>query len=511
VRPIFRTFGQRRRRARKAQVSAVATTLGLLLVVLFISNYLVFQLPGQMSQEEFDHEIQVEDQLERFQGAIDSESVPGFLPFGVSSPVTLGSQGVPPFGPPSLGAIGPEPNSVGTKLDYVLNGVRPATPNWGVDSSCLPAGAGTCSANSAVDSANLSANGTSSTVKITGTGDSLVYNVDGDNDTFSFQWSGSNEGVTDVVINGSYDTVTLTKSGTDAATPSISFLFYGIHDVFKLSMAGSHTAPSGTLVNVQFIGSQGLLCPFDNGSATDSIGTMTAGGSKLNLTVAWWNAVGYTSPGNVTEYPGNTNHLETVTWENETGFVACPFLVILPHEHVANDTGALQVSLFNRYLPGAILGYEDGAVLLQNPGDPAVMVSDPDFSFNETVSGFTANLVLPQLVGPTTSESGTQTAALISRVVDLTQYTFGTGADGLFVGTPFFLNITTEFPAAWMNYFNNEGNAFPNGANCYVVGAPLPPSYSCLQPPAGRTVEISAPLYAQVVTVTVLQVDVSLI
>jgi hypothetical protein len=510
LRRIFRTIRQRGRRAQRGQVSAVATVLGLLLVVTYLSNYLVFQLPGQMSQAEFQHVVEVENQLERFQATVIAQSSARGLPFALSNPVTLGSAGVPPFGGPALGSIGPEQPNVGAAVSYVLDTVIPATPDWGLDSSCLPNGAGHCAGNGNVNYANVSANGTSYALDMTGGNNSVVYNLNGNNDSITITWSGKDMGVVAFVINGSYDSVTFNKKGSDTSTPSVLFYFFGTHDSYSMSMSGSHSSVGGMFISVRFVGIYGYLCPYDNSSATDSIGTLGSGGSKLNLTVSWWNADGYVSSPHVTTYPGGTPGQENVVWRNQTGFVDCPFLQIIPASHGEGFPGGVQVNVVNHYLPPAFLGYEAGAVMLENPGDPAIMISPPAFSFNETLSGLTAWLVIPELSGNLTAESGTETASLTSRVVSVDSSTFGLGVRGLFIGTPYYVNLTTEFPAAWINYFDSQGQAFPLGATCKVIGAPLPSGYTCVDPPVGTAVKVSAPLFAQQVTLTILQVAVSI-
>ncbi|HTT26323.1 MAG TPA: hypothetical protein VMH90_05110, partial [Thermoplasmata archaeon] len=116
-----RTIRQRRERARKGQVAAVATTLCLLLVVTFLSNYLVYQLPGQMADVEFQHLTQVENQLARLQATILAQAERPAFPLTIDTPISLGSTGQPPFGPPAAGTVGPEPGSVSVGGAYQLN------------------------------------------------------------------------------------------------------------------------------------------------------------------------------------------------------------------------------------------------------------------------------------------------------------------------------------------------------------------------------------------------------
>jgi len=67
VPPRSRQLRKWRRRGRRGQVAAVATIFGLLLVVVFIANYLTTTLPAQMSVNDLDHVIQVENQVGQLQ------------------------------------------------------------------------------------------------------------------------------------------------------------------------------------------------------------------------------------------------------------------------------------------------------------------------------------------------------------------------------------------------------------------------------------------------------------
>jgi hypothetical protein len=90
-----RRHRQRNRRrwhlhGRKAQVSAIATLFGLMLLVTMISNYLLYQLPQQMTQVEFQHTLQVENQLSSLQSAVYAQAGKPSLLATISSPITLG-------------------------------------------------------------------------------------------------------------------------------------------------------------------------------------------------------------------------------------------------------------------------------------------------------------------------------------------------------------------------------------------------------------------------------------
>ncbi len=505
----FRTIRQRRRRARSGQVSAIATILTLLLIVSYLADYLATTLPQQMQEVEFDHLLQVEDQFSQLRSTILAEANGLRYPVGLPSPITLGSGSEPPFGTPALGSIAAETPVIGQTINYSLETLIPAVPNWGVYSSCLASGAGTCSTASKTDYANYSGNGSSYTVTISGTGNSLIYNINGDNDTLTITWSGGNAGVLAVVVNGSYDTVKLTKSGTDTTVPSMTTDFFGIHDTYSLSLAGSHESAGGLKIGVAFIGSEADECPYSNNSATDKIGTLTAGGTNLRLSITWWNAVGYATDPHTTNYPGGGTNNETITWENSTGTTTCPYLQIAATSYQATYSGGLVAALENRYQPADLVGLEDGAVLVSTPNVPALMVVPPEFSFYTNASGFQANLTLVAISGPVGTASGVGTVVIDSALASVTTVVYGGGTNGLYLANPYYLNLTTEFPGAWASYLSNETQAFPYGVTCTVIGAPLPSGSSCLTPPTGWYEQISAPLYAQTVTVTTIVIDAS--
>lgn len=102
------------RRGRRAQVAAVATILGLLLVVTMVANYLTTQLPAAMRVNDADHALAVEDQVTRFASTLDLLAGTDALDALVSQPVSLGSAGEPPFAGPDGASIGP--GATGSKL-----------------------------------------------------------------------------------------------------------------------------------------------------------------------------------------------------------------------------------------------------------------------------------------------------------------------------------------------------------------------------------------------------------
>jgi hypothetical protein len=109
-------------------VSAVATLLGLLLVVTFIANYITTQLPAQMSVNDLNHEVQLEDQLGRFGALLQATSTNFLAGAQLTQPVTLGSQAVPPFASADSSYTGAPVNGTTTIVNYTTTSTTVSTP-----------------------------------------------------------------------------------------------------------------------------------------------------------------------------------------------------------------------------------------------------------------------------------------------------------------------------------------------------------------------------------------------
>jgi hypothetical protein len=506
----FRTIRQRRRRARKGQVAAVATVLGLLLVVTFVSNFLEEQLPATLTDTEFAHVLQVEDQLAQLQATIlvEGQSIaPGLA---LASPVTLGSAGDPPFGPATSGSIVPESANVDTLATYALGTVVGNYPNWGLGSACLPAGSGTCAVNNQVDRWNETGhNGTTFTVTVSNTGNSLFYNLTGSNDTLTIQWNGANTNTINVIVNGSYDTVNYNKAGTDTNSPHASFWFYGRNDKFNMNPAGSTSSALGSKVLVEFVGGYGGICPYGNWTNLDSVGTLTAGGTNLNLTVTWWNMLGYTTASHTQTYPGGGTHNESVHWSNSTGVQECAFTSNSATMYHSDYDEGIYVHLYNRYLPPTDIVYDQGAVIEYQLGGSPVMSSPPSLIITRIPAGYTAAITLVDIEGNFTIENGFQTAAVSTQILNHQTIVVKNGLTTDRLTSPLFMNITTAYPKAWLTYVASQPFLFPFGASCTDVTTIHAP-YSCANPPTGGLARISAELSVVELTVTALTVAVSI-
>jgi len=117
-----------RRRGRRAQVAAVATLLGLLLIVTIIASYLTTQLPNQMQANDLDHELAVENQLGRAVALLDAASDANLAGAQLTQPLALGSDGVPPFAGPDPSYLSGPVNGTGGSISYTTVGTGGTTP-----------------------------------------------------------------------------------------------------------------------------------------------------------------------------------------------------------------------------------------------------------------------------------------------------------------------------------------------------------------------------------------------
>ncbi|MGI0071816.1 MAG: hypothetical protein ACRECT_07135 [Thermoplasmata archaeon] len=251
-------------RGRRAQVSAVATILGLLLVVTFIANYLTTTLPGQMSTNDLDHVIQVENQVGRLQALLEAASGANAVGKQFTQPVTLGGAGQPPFAPADGGTFGPSNGSTFALAVPIGNGVWTYTPPTVARSVYTP-GAG-CSL----------ASGSPTSVTCTGAGILL--------------WNLSEAGKTSITFTGSAATgtynINIQDSGTSTtnlATITLSLgsgtlnvLVIGNYDSIPLRLTGTGTA------NIAIIGN------YDNLTITDKTGTGSVYLTELGTDDTTW-------------------------------------------------------------------------------------------------------------------------------------------------------------------------------------------------------------------------------
>jgi hypothetical protein len=507
----FRTIRSRRHRAQRGQVSAVATILGLLLIVSFIAEFEIAPLPARLAELEFEHDLLVQNQLLRLQAVVLAEARAPSTHLQLTSPITLGSEAAPPWGGPSSGQILLESFPVRGTGSFTLAKVVPAPPIWNTGSSCLTGGAGHCAGNGNVDYWNVTnANNTSFAIKVTGNHNSAQYNMSANNDPITIDWTGGDTGFVNFIINGSDDKVVYNKGGSDVTNPTANFIFFGQRDVFSFNPSGSHSGSGSMALHVVFVGTVRFVCPFGNLSASDKLGTLSAGGSNLNMTVEWWNADGYSSPPHRITYPGGGGNNEFLTFQNSTGVKACAFTRAYSTNYVQQYGKGILVHLLNTYRPSDNLAYDEGAVVAGTSGSSSVMVSPPEFESSTAAQGTVAQLTLVNLVGDFSSAAGFGTSGVSTTILGVSSLVIMNGQSPTQLTGPLFLNLTTAFPAAWASFFTSAHQAFPGGVRC-VSSVAFSPPFSCLQPPTGAMVTISVALSVQGLTVTTITASVKLL
>ena len=268
----------------------MATVLALLLFVSFLATFVLGQLSSQMSAQEFQHQIQVEDQLEHLQDSI-LEAAAAWSPGGA--------------------------------------GLTPAVA-WNQGNLCTPA-AGVCtnSVSSQCSPAliyNESINSTALTYDLTGAHDCIVINLLGNHDTVTMEVTGTNAGSLIFTLFGTNDTVNL-GSGVTGSGLQASFYLYGGYDTFEGS---SGPKGSSLFVNTYFIGEipTSGACPYADLVSTDAYSFTGASATNSILNLTWYNAIGYTTTYHATSgWPGtgNTGTGVTTGWQNVSSVITCAF------------------------------------------------------------------------------------------------------------------------------------------------------------------------------------------
>ena len=283
----WRPLRQRGLRSRSGQVSAVATILALLLFVSFLSTFVLGQLPGQMTAQEFQHQLQVEDQMERLQTSILAAAQAWQPGAGTLSPAVAWNQG------------------------------NLCTPVAGV---CTSATSNVCSPPLIY---NESINSTTLTYDLTGSHDCITLNVLGSHDTILLEVTGSNAGSLVLTLNGTNDVVELNSLFSGSGFHA-SFYLYGSSDTYE--GVGGPTG-SNIYLNTYFIGeSTGLACPYGNVSNTDSWSFTGATSSNSIQNLTWYNGLGYSTNYHATSGKVlGSSTTDVLGWQNVSAAIPCAF------------------------------------------------------------------------------------------------------------------------------------------------------------------------------------------
>jgi len=180
-----------------------------------------------------------------------------------------------------------------------------------------------------------------------------------------------------------------------------------------LQAIASHGEVGAQVSQAVALGSAGLP-PFANADA----GALTAGNLsaslKLNFTLV--------GPGGIVE--------------NLPGSAATP-------------VGSFVVQLRNTYAPPAEVAFEQGAVILAEPGSLPVFTVPPRISFSNNV----LSLFLPRFANAVGSESGTGTADVSLRLLSTGPVSLPTSAYAFQSGSHVTITVVTPYAATWYAYF----------------------------------------------------------
>jgi hypothetical protein len=479
-------------------VAAVATLLGLLLVVTFVANDLLQPLPSDMQALEENHELLLEDEVAQLQATLVAQIKSPGVPVTLASPVALGSAAFPPFGTSSSGSIVPTVSTPYESVDIPT----PVAPNWGNGSLCTThtaSGCGNTQSNvcSPVQAWNESVSNTTYTFTLTGSSDCQRLNFTGSHDVIDLGVTGSNLGYFILTLFGFNDTVLLTNQFSGSGFHAYFYL-YGENNTYEGTggPTGSHM-----FLNTYFIGETKSQsgCGVANDAATDkwSITGSSSSNSVQNLT--WYNSIGVSTPYHTTNgWPGigNSGTGDTLGWQNVSASVNCAFI---GQKTLGLGWGGLYVFADNVYSPEASVALDSGAVVYGELGGAPVMAQTPPWTLTLRQGG-TPTLALTLFdfsIANLTAISGRQTAAVLTHVEWESIYTLNT--------TVVTVNVPTAYPQAWMQYLSSAGSGtVPGSASCSGSTS------SCLAPRAGTTVTVSAEFDVSALTLTVAVVELSL-
>lgn len=469
----LRTIRERHRRSRKGQVSAVATILGLLLVVSFVANYIADVLPGQMEVNEVSHVLTVQDQIGRLQAILYAGSTHARHSLPLIQPITLGSSGQPPFGAPDSGALTWDGLSARTSVSDTVGAAQYAPPTWGHGNLCTSITSSACTnSQSNVCSPpmnwNESANNTAFTFSLTGSNNCIHVNITGNNDVFTMGVTGSNLGYFILTMFGFNDSVVLNNHFSGSGFHAYFYLYGGNN-----SYVGSG-GPTGSNVflNTFFIGQLvgSPTCGIGNLSATDhwSITGSSASNSVQNFT--WYNLVGHSTPYHTTSgWPGsgNSGTGNRVGWQNISTSTSCAFWSVKGLSSTAFLGSGVIARLSNVYISSADVAYEYGAEIYAQVGGIPVMLSGPEFRLGMAPGGaLDLTVWLPEFEGSVATETGVGTAAILLQPVQETSVTLPTTGSTSTLLAPPSLVLQTYYPQAWLSYFAANPTLFPSGGSC---------------------------------------------
>lgn len=446
----------------------------IMIVALMLASYLAVQFPNQMQDQEFQHVLLVENEFRQLQGDIYAEVNHPGEHVVMTTPITLGSNGVPPLGPGSIGSLAPPlAHAENATLGLTFGQTTYQPPNWGQGNLCTLVG-NTCTQGGGllscvpVQSYNFSGTDQSWTVSLNGVNNCYFLNFTGDHDVISVNAPAQPFQYLDIVVAGNHDFFNFNYNGGSGA-PNI-YLF-GQRDSYNVSMGGSFKQANATFVGYS---SGTVNCPLGNVSNTDTTNVTISSGTTDQQNLTWFNGIGWNSAPNRVPYQSGY-----VQYQNRSFTLACPWYVNSMTTVIGANFGGLSAQLNNRYGPVVSVNYEEGAVIVGSPTSDSTMLSGPMLAITAGPNGGSyVNLTLIDFqIGNLTVQQGQGVVGVQTWLVSESSEFFPTGSiagsgNGNYILTnPQYLNVTTNFPGAWAGWargYSSVVDSRPYIHGCYV-------------------------------------------
>ncbi|MCI4372159.1 MAG: hypothetical protein L3K02_00725 [Thermoplasmata archaeon] len=498
-----------RRRGRRGQVAAVATLLGLLLVVTFIANFLTTVVPNQMQVNDLNHVIQVENEYGRLSALLTSAGAEGSPGMQIVQPLSLGSDGVAPWSAQDGSSVGSGRFGSTASLSFGLLGAMVYSPPLGPPQGgpALPAGCGftsgahigiACTAALTELAYNFSGNSKAFSVTSTLATGLYALNYSTNFSTISIAATlgakvdlgvyGSNDQVTLSVLGGSSINVTLAGNvdylnlgGTGTAGVVVSS--YGTSDSLYESSAGAGTMRVVSYGNADSITANATaamaytayvtgfnatvpssqFCPYDNVTKTEVLH-----GTGATAT--------YAAYFNNTQYTGTLTAAPWTVHDQVVASTPCPFFArqAIPLKSPAVAGTGPVTQLHNTYAPGGEVDFDAGAVVYAQYGAYPVFVDDPGIALT-VLGGIGGNVTsaaiwMPFFANVVGSVGGIGTETLDLGLLSTQSYDVNDTASTFAVNpnVPIQITIHTPYAEAW-NAFLNVHLAFAGLWSCAPV------------------------------------------
>ena len=505
---------------RRAQVAAIATLFGLLIIVSLISELALAPLATEEQNAELQHLLLVENQFGQLQSDLVTESRSPGMHLTLSAPITLGSAPIPPFGPAASSQLTLFPTGAQTRVTAETVKAGPTSGTGGLCNGGL----------------TTTGNATTCTFTVNACTSAETWNVTLSHQSYFFLISGNSGACITINVTGDFNTITLNITDNNMVPP-FNFTLFGSHNTVIVNWEGGRGSQlnfnifgsnntylygpkfngKGAAIVTKFIGESEppsrTGCPTANLASTDKVGQLTTSSSGQTQSLFFYNSIGTNNGPNIVTKANQP----TLTWENisEAPLTSlCAFGGSGPtgiFSSILYGTGSLAVGLQNHYLGPQSLSFEGGAII-NGQASGSVLIDPPVYNFSSNGTANRLTMTLFNFVESSArTASGYSTAAIVTQLISESIFTATfpvqvAGTQLLVIPT---LNVTTAYPAAWVNYFQSLAPTFLNGTiGCFSPVAIASPN-SCLNPPANQYVSLSVPINVQLLVVKIATIQIS--